>query len=156
MRPTSIALTLALRQFRRLLQTTLGIAAMAVSSLLTSGCSTPEPPQVKLEKANILPLAIDSNFAFRKKTQFLNDPSTYIKTGQLNEAIDFERRYYMWPATTALDMDALRGNYLNFFWKKATPPYEARAKLSFPSSGMTTWRMDPSPTGEPSSLSMGG
>jgi hypothetical protein len=109
----------------------LGIAAMAVSSLLTSGCSTPEPPQVKLEKANILPLAIDSNFAFRKKTQFLNDPSTYIKTGQLNEAIDFERRYYMWPATTALDMDALRGNYLNFFWRNHGPAADVTVRLEY-------------------------
>jgi hypothetical protein len=113
------------------LLTTLGIATGAASLLLTCGCSTPEPPQVKLEKANILPLAIDSNFTFRKETQFLNDPSTYIKTGQLNEAIDFERRYYMWPATTSLDMDALRGNYLNFFWWNHGPAADVTVRLEY-------------------------
>jgi len=131
MRTTSIALNPVLRQFRRLLLTTLGIATGAASLLLTCGCSTPEPPQVKLEKANILPLAIDSNFTFRKETQFLNDPSTYIKTGQLNEAIDFERRYYMWPATTSLDMDALRGNYLNFFWWNHGPAADVTVRLEY-------------------------
>jgi len=83
---------------------------------LISGCAAPEPPQVKLEKANILPLAIDPHFVFRKKTQFLNDPKTFINSGPQNEAINFERRYYMWPATTQLDQADLRGNYLNFYW----------------------------------------
>jgi len=99
--------------------------------LMVAGCAAPEPPQVKLEKADILPLAIDSNFSFRKKTQFLNDPSTFITSGPKNEAIEFERKYYMWPATTQLDRNALRGNYLNFFWWNHGTPSDVTVRLEY-------------------------
>jgi hypothetical protein len=84
--------------------------------LLLGGCASREPLQVKLDHANVLPLAIDPHFSFRKKVLFLNDPATFITGGPANDAITFERSYYMWPATTELDRNALKGNYLNFFW----------------------------------------
>ena len=72
--------------------------------LLLGGCATQEPPQVKLDQANVLPLSINSAFTFRKKTQFLNDPALFTKsTGQPNEAIEFERRYYMSVSYTHLE-----------------------------------------------------
>jgi len=105
-----------------------GIAAL----LLIAGCATPEPPQVKLEKANVLPLSINPDFVFRKKTQFLNDPATFTKTlPNQSEAIDFERRYYMWPATTKLDMEALKGNYLNFYWWNRGQPADVTVRLEY-------------------------
>lgn len=107
------------------------VLLLGASVLLTSGCATPEPPQVKLEKANILPLAINPDFVFRKKTQFLNDPATYLQAITPNEAIDFERRYYMWPATTKLDRDALRGNYLDFWWWNRGQPADVTVRLEY-------------------------
>ena len=99
--------------------------------LLMSGCATPEPPQVKLEQANILPLAINPDFTFRKETQFLNDPATYLQDTTPSEAVNFERRYYMWPATTQLDRNALRGNYLNFFWWNHGQPADVTVRLEY-------------------------
>jgi hypothetical protein len=111
------------------------LAALAflvgASIFLISGCAAPEPPQVKLEKANILPLAIDPHFVFRKKTQFLNDPKTFINSGPPNEAISFERRYYMWPATTSLDRDELKGSYFNFFWWNHGSPADVTIRLEY-------------------------
>ncbi len=98
---------------------------------LMGGCATPEPPQVKLEQANILPLAINPDFVFRKKTQFLNDPATYLQDTTPSEAVNFERRYYMWPATTQLDRDALRGNYLNFYWWNHGQPADVTVRLEY-------------------------
>ena len=97
--------------------------------LLLGGCAAPEPKQVRLEQANVLALAINSNFQFRKITQFLNDPATYIAVPQMNEAIAFERKYYMWPATTQLDQQALKGNYFNFYWRNIGQPAEVTARF---------------------------
>ena len=99
--------------------------------LQLTGCTSPEPPQVKLESANVLPLAINPDFVFRKKTQFLNDPKTFVKGGPPNDYINFERRYYMWPATTQLEMDALRGNYLNFYWWNHGAPADVTVRLEY-------------------------
>ena len=107
------------------------ILPAGVSLLLLSGCAAPEPPQVKLEKADFLPLSINPDFVFRKKTQFLNDPATYPKGGPYNEPIAFERRYYMWPATTRLDKDSLKGNYLNFYWWNRGNPADVTVRLEY-------------------------
>lgn len=116
--------------FRKLLAAVVILPAGA-SLFLLGGCAAPEPPQVKLEKANILPLAINPDFVFRKETQFLNDPKTFPKGGPSNEAIDFERRYYMWPATTQLDQDSLKGNYMNFYWWNHGAPADVTVRLEY-------------------------
>jgi hypothetical protein len=107
-----------------------GLAGIA-SLLLIAGCATTEPPQIKLDKAEVLPLSINSDFTFRKETQFLNDPATFQRTGQYNEALEFERRSYMWPATTALDKEALKGNYLNFYWWNHGQPADVTVRLEY-------------------------
>lgn len=110
---------------------TTGLAGIA-SLLLIAGCAAPEPPQVKLEKANVLPLAINPDFVFRKKTQFLNDPATFPKTAALtSEAIAFERLHYMWPATTQLDQDSLKGNYFAFYWWNRGTPADVTVRLEY-------------------------
>jgi len=110
---------------------TTGLAGIA-SLLLIAGCTTPEPPQIKLDKAEVLPLSINSDFVFRKETQFLNDPATFPKAvAYTSEALEFERRSYMWPATTALDKDALKGNYLNFYWWNHGQPADVTVRLEY-------------------------
>lgn len=109
--------------------------------LLTAGCTVPEPPQVKLEKADILPLAINPKFVFRKQTQFLNDPATFVYGGPSSEAIDFERRYYMWPATTELERNALRGNYLNFYWWNHGPAADVTVRLEYRQANLGSYVM---------------
>jgi hypothetical protein len=117
------------------------LAFLSVSVVLISGCAAPEPQQVKLEKANVLPLAIDPSFQFRKKTQFLNDPATFITQGPPNEAINFERRYYMWPATTQLDQQALKGNYYNFFWWNHGAPTDVTVRLEYRQANLGNYVM---------------
>jgi hypothetical protein len=117
--------------FLRTILTAVIIIPAGASLLFLGGCAAPEPPQVKLEKANVLPLAINPDFVFRKKTQFLNDPKAQPALTQQNEAISFERRYYMWPATTELDKDALKGNYLDFYWWNRGTPADVTVRLEY-------------------------
>jgi hypothetical protein len=104
---------------------------LILAILLLGGCAGPEPTQVKLEKATVLPLEIDPAFTFRKETQFLNDPTTYTTGGPNNEAINFERRSYMWPATTKLDQDALKGWYLDLAWWNHGPQADVTVRLEY-------------------------
>jgi len=106
------------------------LAAALTALLLLGGCAAPEPPQVKLEKANVLPLAIDPAFAFRKETQFLNDPKTF-QLGPYNEAISFERRAFMWPASSQLDKDQLTGCYHLLCWWNHGQPADVTVRLEY-------------------------
>jgi len=101
-------------------------------SLLTS-CAT-QPPVVKLEKAPVLPLSINRYFAFRKETQFLNDPTTFRPSR--SDAINFMRRSYMWPATTRIEQDAIRGCYLNFYWWNHGPREDVTIRLEYFQAGL--------------------
>jgi len=109
--------------------------------VLLGGCAAPEPAQVKLEKADVLPLAIDPAFTFRKESQFLNDPATFAKVAPNNEAINFERRSYMWPATTRLDQDALKGWYLDLAWWNHGVPADVTVRLEYRQANLGNYVM---------------
>ncbi len=118
------------------------VLLFGATALLMLGCAAPEPPQIKLEKANILPLSINPDFVFRKKTQFLNDPATYLQGGpSTDEAIYFERNYYMWPASTQLDKDSLRGHYLNFWWWNRGQPADVTVRLEYRQANLASFVM---------------
>jgi hypothetical protein len=113
-----------------------------LSLLALGGCATQEPAQVKLDQANVLPLAMNSAFTFRKVTQFLNDPALFPKgSSRPNEYIEFERRYYMWPATTSLDKNELKGNYFNFFWWNHGSPAEVTVRLEYRQANLSNFVM---------------
>ena len=105
------------------------------SFFLLASCSTMQPPVIKLEQANVLPLNINSNFSFRKETQFLNDPSTF-RTSH-SEVVNFQRRSYMWPATTELDISELRGNYFNFYWWNHGSPENVTIRFEYRQAGLS-------------------
>ena len=118
------------------------VLLFGATTLLMIGCATPEPPQVKLEKANILPLSINPDFVFRKKTQFLNDPATYLQGGpNTDEVIYFERAYHMWPATTVLDQNSLRGHYMNFWWWNRGNPADVTVRLEYRQANLSSFVM---------------
>jgi hypothetical protein len=107
-----------------------------------SGRSTPEEPKV-VEKVTPLPVALDSNFEFRKTKLFFmsekgpkpserarqetskvggknNQPNE--KTATMQDApIVFERQYRLFGAVTGLDQRQRFGNYFDFFWRVKRP-----------------------------------
>jgi hypothetical protein len=96
-----------------------------------------------VEKISPLPVALSSDFAFRKtKLFFLSDKppkpgeggrktssslggksnSPSQKTATMQDApITFERQYRLFGAVTALDQRQRYGNYLDFYWRAKRP-----------------------------------
>jgi hypothetical protein len=103
-----------------------------------------------IEKVTPLPVALNSDFQFRKTKLFYlsekapalsgrqetsslksksNSPSQ--KTATLEDApITFERQYRMFGAVTALDQRQRFGNYFDFFWR-AKRPADVTVRLEY-------------------------
>ena len=115
---------------------------MILLSLGAFGKAAPrEEPRI-IEKVAPLPVALNSDFEFRKTKLFLlsekapqgtgsrqttstlggksNAPSQ--KTATLQDApITFEPKYRMFGAVTSLDQRQRYGNYFDFFWRAKRP-----------------------------------
>ncbi len=84
-------------------------------ALAIAGCSTTEPQPVRLDNANVLPLAIDPDFQIRKIKRYFFEPETFEVT--TSEPANFERRYFSWGAVDRIEIDQRRGNYMDIFWR---------------------------------------
>jgi hypothetical protein len=76
--------------------------------------SSAEPARL-LERANVLPLALDDDFQFRKTKLFHNDPQ-YLKSS-IDRMISFERQRVNFGAVNNYDRQARYGHYFTFFWR---------------------------------------
>jgi hypothetical protein len=79
----------------------------------------PETPQSRLENANVLPLALDDRYQFRKVVELLNDPRFAKPT--LDPMVSFERQRVNFGAINNVDRLEYRGNYYTFFWRTREP-----------------------------------
>ena len=86
--------------------------ALAVSA---GWCAEPAPTMKQLDKANVLPLALDDHFQFRKTKLFVNDPKYF--TPAQDPMILFERQRINFGAVDNVDKSARQGNYFTFFWR---------------------------------------
>jgi hypothetical protein len=82
-------------------------------------CKEPKEPARLLPKTNVLPLALDDAFSFRKTTSFVNDPKTWKATAE--EMITFERLRVNYGAVTGFDRQQRLGDYYTFMWKSQRP-----------------------------------
>jgi hypothetical protein len=89
-----------------------------VAALLLASCAAPPKP-VELATAPVLPLALDSDFEFRKVKRFLNQPEIFQET--LNEAINYERSRVNFGALSADERQQRQGTYFDFFWRAKRP-----------------------------------
>jgi hypothetical protein len=100
------------------MRTTLAVAIVPLFLLSLApaiGRTDPETPQRRLEIANVLPLALDDRYQFRKVQEFLNEPKFAKPT--VDQMVAFERERVNYGAVTAVDRLQVRGNYFNFFWR---------------------------------------
>ncbi len=96
--------------FPRLLSVLLGLGFLTG----LAGCAT-TPRPVHLEKVDVLPLSLDDRFQIRKIKRFFLAPEEWQPT--TSQAANFERRYYLWGAVSPEEVNAIRGNYLDVFWR---------------------------------------
>jgi hypothetical protein len=129
-----------------------GLVFFALVSLGTHARERQEPRI--LEKVTPLPVALNSDFEFRKtKLFFLSEkapkaserarsttsstslsgkstsPSQKVQTLQ-DAPITFERQYRLFGAVTALDQRQRFGNYFDFFWR-AKRPADVTVRLEY-------------------------
>jgi hypothetical protein len=91
---------------------------------LACGCAANRVPQSQprlLTRANIVPLALDPDFSFRKTSLFLHERKNE-KTAN-DDMISFERERMNYGAITGTEMDAREGHYLNFWWRAKRPAH---------------------------------
>jgi hypothetical protein len=70
-----------------------------------------------LEKANVLPLALDDSFQFRKVISTLQDPSLTDKKRTNEDMLNFERLRPFFGALTNMERIQRVGHYFKFFWR---------------------------------------
>jgi hypothetical protein len=90
------------------------LTAFATLALAASAIGAPEAPR-QLDKANVLPLALDDAFQFRKTKIFLNEPELFKPT--TDPMIAFERARVNFGAVNAYDRSQRYGQYFTFFWR---------------------------------------
>ena len=87
-------------------------------AVLYGGCVAPVPqsqPRL-LHQANVLPLALDDAFAFRKTSIFLHDRILEKKI-TTNHMIAFERERMGFGVVTGDENAAREGHYFDFWWR---------------------------------------
>src|SRR5579862_7856602 len=101
------------------------LLAMAIVPLVCLGAAPaigkapPETSRRRLVKADVLPLALDDRYQFRKVEEFLNEPRFNKPT--VDQMVLFERQRANYGAITSLDHLEVRGHYYNFFWRTKQP-----------------------------------
>ena len=95
-------------------------------AILGGGCAGPvcQPPPRLLHKANVLPLALDDRFSFRKTKLFLHD-RILEKKATTDLMIAFERERLGYGAVASDEIAAREGHYFDFWWRA-----ERRANLT--------------------------
>lgn len=106
-------------------------------ALAAAGCSAPEGPANKLEKANVLPLALDDSYQFRKIQQSTYD-NTVLAPRTLSEAASFERTRNYWGAIDSRELADRNGNYYNFFWS-AREKSDVTVRFEYRQAGLANY-----------------
>ncbi len=90
-------------------------AALLAAAALPA-CTTPKEPlrQLPIARANVVPLALSDDFAFRKVTKFLNDPRFEKPTE--DQMLIFQRQRLNYGAITNVDLVERQGYYFNIWW----------------------------------------
>ncbi len=87
------------------------------------------PTPRHLLKANVLPLALDDTFQFRKEQLFLNDPKVIKPTR--DQTLTFERQRLNFKAITGEELKARYGQYFAFWWRATRPASRLAVRLEY-------------------------
>ena len=108
--------------------------------LLLAGCATPqEGPATRLDKADVLPLALDDNYKFGKILLDTFDPEI-VEPNTKSEPILFERARRTWGAIDYLEISKRHGNYYTIYWKSSTPS-DVTMRLEYRQAGLGNFVM---------------
>lgn len=114
------------------------LSSLVVLTLL-AGCSVPEGPATRLQKANVLPLAIDDAYQFRKILTSSFDPE-YVEIETKNDMINFERARRSFGVVDSTEMAQRYGNYYTIFWRNSTRS-DVTLRLEYRQAGLGNYVM---------------
>jgi hypothetical protein len=114
------------------------LSSLVVLTFL-AGCIVPEGPATRLPKANVLPLAIDDTYQFRKILLSSFDPE-YIEPQTKNDMILFERARRNFGALDSTEMAQRQGNYYTIFWRNSTRS-DVTLRLEYRQAGLGNYVM---------------
>jgi len=114
------------------------VSSLVVLTLL-AGCSVPEGPATRLPKANVLPLAIDDAYQFRKILTSSFDPG-YVEIETKNDMINFERARRSFGVVDSTEMAQRYGNYYTIFWRNSTRS-DVTLRLEYRQAGLGNYVM---------------
>ncbi len=107
--------------------------------IFLAGCTAPEGPASRLLKANVLPLAIDDAYQFRKIQLSSLDPG-YVEIRAKNDMINFERARRTFGAVDSVETAQRYGNYYTIFWRNSTRS-DVTLRLEYRQAGLGNFVM---------------
>lgn len=110
-----------------------------VLSIFLAGCTAPDGPATRLLKANVLPLAIDDAYQFRKIQLSSLDPS-YVEIRAKNDMINFERARRTFGAVDSVEIAQRYGNYYTIFWRNSSRS-DVTLRLEYRQAGLANFVM---------------
>ncbi|GAT35272.1 hypothetical protein TSACC_3337 [Terrimicrobium sacchariphilum] len=112
---------------------------LALTAILFTACSSVQEPATKLERANVLPLALDNAFQFRKIKMYYNQPVDQNISAE-NEPATFERNRINFGAVDSWDRQQREGNYYCFFWR-ATQEADVTVRFEYRQAALGNYVM---------------
>ena len=111
-----------------------------LTAVLLAGCATTEDgPANRLDKADVLPLALDDNYKIGKILLSTFDPSV-VESVTKCEPVMFERLRLTWGAIDQLEVSKRHGNYYTIYWKSAIPS-DVTMRLEYRQAGLGNFVM---------------
>jgi len=113
-----------------------GLIGLLALSGLAAPCPLPAAPGIlpprststHLLEVDLLPLALDDDFAFGKKKLFLFDPASAVSTR--DKMVAGERAYHGFGAVSQAERKTRYGHYFTFWWT-ATRPADITVRLEY-------------------------
>jgi hypothetical protein len=91
------------------------VLVLAVCLWVVESGGAKEPAR-RLDRAEVLPLALDDAIRLQKTKHFLNERTMNAQSG-VNRMLSFERQHRNYGAVTNADLRERYGNYYTVFWR---------------------------------------
>jgi hypothetical protein len=91
------------------------ILGLLMSAFLNQGFAAAPAVPRHLVKADVLPLALEDAFQFRKTSIFINDPKKQSRVQE--QMLNAEHDYINFGAVEAIERQRRFGEYFRFFWR---------------------------------------
>ena len=119
------------------------LVLLCAAVVVLAGCATPEGPATRLDKANVLPLALDDSYQFRKILTSVFDPTVteqQVPSGNTGGVIEFERLRRTWGAVESFEVAQRHGSYFTFFWRTSKES-DVTLRLEYRQAGLGNYVM---------------